>query len=252
VKGVILFFYIYSIKRGKGVYIEDYIVDESLRGKGLGKALFCEFCKTTLNEGALYVKLIYQSGLKVGELYKHFGFINDTAINGVHFFEFAKGLSKLKVLLQISSQVKPLPDDIRITQASHKDIKKYVIQRTKKKGCNVPQFAGALTIQSTLTKKECLITYSLGFCGWYGNFLYIQDIVGEEAILTADILGHVLMTLLVQYDMYVWLDLPVNSQSTIPQMLATLGMEDVTDDEHWNICTLDTARMKSMSSLIGN
>jgi len=249
---VILFFYVYSIKRGKGVYIEDYIVDESLRGKGLGKALFCEFCKVTVNEGAHYVKLIYQSGLKVGELYKHFGFVNDTSLNDFHFFEFAKGLSKLKGLLKMSSVVKPLADEIKITQASHKEIKKYCMQKSKKKGCNVPQFTGALIIQNGLTKKECLITYSLGFCGWYGNFVYIQDIVGEEMLLTSDILGHVLMTLLVQYDMYVWVDLPVNNQSTLPQMLVTLGMDDITDEEHWNVCYLDTAHMKAMSLITRN
>ena len=48
--GMALYYYRYSTWKGKRLYLEDIIVTQSHRGKGIGKMLFEEVMKKTLSE----------------------------------------------------------------------------------------------------------------------------------------------------------------------------------------------------------
>ena len=51
VVGLALYYYKYSTWKGKCIYLEDIIVTESMRGKGIGKLLFEEILKVAKQEG---------------------------------------------------------------------------------------------------------------------------------------------------------------------------------------------------------
>ncbi|GLB52692.1 N-acetyltransferase [Neptunitalea chrysea] len=51
VVGLALFYYRYSTWKGKTIHLEDLIVTESCRGKGIGKALLTEVIQYGYNEG---------------------------------------------------------------------------------------------------------------------------------------------------------------------------------------------------------
>lgn len=52
VVGIAIYFIKYSTWKGKGVYLEDIVVTESMRGKGIGKLLFDEVIGFTKSIGA--------------------------------------------------------------------------------------------------------------------------------------------------------------------------------------------------------
>ena len=51
VAGIAIWYYRYSTWKGKRLYLEDIIVTEDLRGKGIGKALFKRVMETVIQEG---------------------------------------------------------------------------------------------------------------------------------------------------------------------------------------------------------
>jgi GNAT superfamily N-acetyltransferase len=51
IQGISLYYYRYSTWKGKRLYLEDIVVTESQRGKGIGKMLFDTTMKLALDEG---------------------------------------------------------------------------------------------------------------------------------------------------------------------------------------------------------
>ncbi len=51
IQGISLYYYRYSTWKGKRLYLEDIVVTESQRGKGMGKMLFDTTMKLALDEG---------------------------------------------------------------------------------------------------------------------------------------------------------------------------------------------------------
>ncbi len=51
VVGIAVYFVKYSTWKGRGLYLDDIVVKESYRGKGIGSALFEELLRITRNEG---------------------------------------------------------------------------------------------------------------------------------------------------------------------------------------------------------
>ena len=52
VVGIAIYFIKYSTWKGKGIYLDDILVTEKLRGKGIGKLLFNHVIKVALESGA--------------------------------------------------------------------------------------------------------------------------------------------------------------------------------------------------------
>jgi GNAT superfamily N-acetyltransferase len=51
IHGIALYYYRYSTWKGKRLYLEDIVVTESQRGKGIGKLLFEAIMRKTLSDG---------------------------------------------------------------------------------------------------------------------------------------------------------------------------------------------------------
>jgi GNAT superfamily N-acetyltransferase len=56
VVGMVLFFMHYSTWKGKMLYLEDFVVKEAYRGKGIGRLLFNAFLEEAKNRGCALVK----------------------------------------------------------------------------------------------------------------------------------------------------------------------------------------------------
>ena len=54
--GIALYFMAYSTWRGKMMYLEDFIVKESMRGLGIGAKLFDAFLEESKKQGAIMAK----------------------------------------------------------------------------------------------------------------------------------------------------------------------------------------------------
>ncbi len=56
VVGMMLYFTAYSTWKGKMIYLDDFVINEQFRKKGIGQKLYNEFLKIAKSEGAKLVK----------------------------------------------------------------------------------------------------------------------------------------------------------------------------------------------------
>lgn len=86
--GIMLHMKEYSLKyNGFGTYFDDFYLDPSLRGKGLGRRMLAELCEYLLNNNRKFIKIIYQKKLGLDNFYNHLGFVNYSDNFSLYLYE---------------------------------------------------------------------------------------------------------------------------------------------------------------------
>lgn len=87
--GMALFYYAFSTWKGRMYYLEDFVVREEYRGKGIGKALFAKFLDVAQRKGARLVKwqVLDWNEPAIQFYQKHGAIIERDWLNGKLFFE---------------------------------------------------------------------------------------------------------------------------------------------------------------------
>ena len=89
VVGMVLYYYAFSTWKGRMYYLEDFVVQEDFRGKGIGKALFEAFLNDAKAKGAVLVKwqVLDWNSSAIGFYRRYDSIIEKQWWNGKIFFE---------------------------------------------------------------------------------------------------------------------------------------------------------------------
>lgn len=218
--GCMIYHYVLSTLRGKGIYLDHFSILPEFRRRGFGKMMMTRLCQICLASQGTHIKLMYQKGLGLETLYDKWGFVNCTTIYPrLHLFE-AYGRSALdKVIAKCESIVNDCTEENGSNSLTRLSIPLESRQNT---GCPAWQ-----TINGTLSRSEddlfqrqfppkarlviiaeseigktknstdisvvsqssrmCMFTEQICVCTWMGPMVDFSDFAGDISLLNSEL-----------------------------------------------------------------
>ncbi|KAA0184809.1 hypothetical protein FBUS_08802 [Fasciolopsis buskii] len=262
--------------RGKGIYLDQFIILEEFRRRGLGQTMMTRLCQICQENRDKFIQLIFRKGLPVEKLYTRLGFENCTMLPPrLHELQVI-GKTELKKMIDKGATLEDTRLDSLVKLIIPFGASENCKSRTwtalndanpechccqQNKLCHLRAqniILAEKKLERSDVSKMCTFVEKTIVCSWGGPLVTFSDFVGDKSLLSPGVLCSRLRcwsTMHPNLGGAVW-EVPceVNNkdkQNACPLIcsLKQLNVIDGTIHEGWNNCYLDEAGIRRMSEL---